>query len=407
MNNATLIRELAVARAEREHRAAGGTGDAPRELVEKHASAIVRDQLEAPVESPERGVRQSNGMQPLNGNLPDDKPVRTGGEVRSFTDTNGRRVRVFAKGQHLADHVENRDGLTRHDIGNALAAMVTGNIQAYGAELRAMGGGVNSAGGILLTDSVSATVIDLARNKARLFQLGATTIEMPTESVRVARLITDPAIGVVAENTAIPMNDAAFDSVNLYARKLACIVPVSRELLEDSANAGEILLQALANSMASTLDTLALTGGSGDGWLGLLNDPQIEETDSIGSPTWDDLLDGIGEIRDLNGEPNGILANPSLWTTLNKLKESTTNAYLRPPAALDNIAKADTLSVPSSMCLIGDFTKVMFGVRGGLVVETSTEAGDSFQKHQTYLKIAMRACSNIAQPHFHKLTGIS
>jgi hypothetical protein len=57
---------------------------------------------------------------------------------------------------------------------------------------------------------------------------------------------------------------------------------------------------------------------------------------------YDFWLDAVGTVRNQNFEPNAFIQAPRSETSLSKLKEATTNAYLRPPAALDGIPRLNT-----------------------------------------------------------------
>ena len=54
---------------------------------------------------------------------------------------------------------------------------------------------------------------------------------------------------------------------------------------------------------------------------------------------YDLLLDAVGAVRANNFEPNAQIQAPRTETSLAKLKEATTNAYLAPPAALADVPR--------------------------------------------------------------------
>jgi len=64
---------------------------------------------------------------------------------------------------------------------------------------------------------------------------------------------------------------------------------------------------------------------------------------------YDFHLDAVGNVRSSNFEPNAQIQAPRTETSLSKLKEATTNAYLRPPAGLDAIRRLNTKQVPISL----------------------------------------------------------
>ena len=77
-------------------------------------------------------------------------------------------------------------------------------------------------------------MIDLARNVARVFQAGAQTIPMENATLRVPRLTQDATGGWYNEAQDIISADGTFDGVTFTARKLAVILAIDNELLEDA-----------------------------------------------------------------------------------------------------------------------------------------------------------------------------
>src|SRR5215204_5419147 len=115
-----------------------------------------------------------------------------------------------------------------------LRGMVLGDWQGAQAEQRAMAEGTIGAGGAMVPISLSARIVDRARNTARVLQAGATTVPMETSQVNLARFSGDPSGAWHSENAAITPADATLEQVSLTAKTLAGIVTVSRELLEDA-----------------------------------------------------------------------------------------------------------------------------------------------------------------------------
>jgi HK97 family phage major capsid protein len=324
----------------------------------------------------------------------------------------GCEHRVFKKGQRLADHFDGPSrGMNLGDVGRGLAAIISGNVAAAQDEVRAMSLGLNTSGGILVTPEVSNLFIDKARDRSELFRLGATMIEMGSEQTRLARLTSDVTTSVTGENEAIGFTDAAFDSVNLNSRKIAGICAISKELAADAQNAPDLIIDSITKSMAQSLDTLALSGsGTGDGWLGILNDPNVTETGSIGAIDYDNLLDSLNLLQE-NFAPGefGMLASSDVWTALSKLKTATELQYLTPPVAISDLLRGRTEKVVNTKAIVGQFDQVIFGMRNnGIQISLSDEAGDSFQKDQIFVKGTLRGDSNLMNAgFFNVLTGIT
>jgi HK97 family phage major capsid protein len=255
-------------------------------------------------------------------------------------------------------------------------------------------------------EQLASTVIDLARAKSRVLQAGAQTLAMQSDSCRIARLASDPTLSAVGELAVIPTSDASFDSILLVARKYGTIVQCSAELLSDSPNAGSVVMDALTNAVSAKIDDLLLNG-DGVNFIGLMGDASIGETGSVGGIQYEDLLLAQWSIRNINGEPNAVILNPKSTYALSILRDVPTGSFLQPPPALSSLAMLDTTRQLDTGMIVGDFSKLIFGVRQSLVIATSDVAGDSFKTDATYIKAVFRADAAIARPHFHRLLGLT
>ncbi len=142
-----------------------------------------------------------------------------------------------------------------------LRGIVTGNWRDADLERKAAGEGSSGAGGVFIPELVSARVIDLARNVARVFQAGAQTIPMENATLRVPRLTQDATLGGwYNEAQDILSADDVFDGVTFTARKLAVILAINNELLEDAPNASATLEMSIAKAAVLALDYAALKG---------------------------------------------------------------------------------------------------------------------------------------------------
>ena len=96
-------------------------------------------------------------------------------------------------------------------LGKMLKGFVTGDWSDAALERKAAGEGSAAGGGIFIPGLVSARVIDLARNIARVFQAGAQTIPMSNATLVVPRLTSDVVGAWTPENTDIISSDGVFE----------------------------------------------------------------------------------------------------------------------------------------------------------------------------------------------------
>jgi len=315
----------------------------------------------------------------------------------------GRAVPVLGKGQRLADIVP---GANEASMGRLITGIVTGQWGGLERE-QALATNNNASGGYLVDDMLSARIIDMSRNKSVLSRLGAQTVVMPTGNVTIARVSSDPDIESKSENSAFTGSEIGFDAITLNSHTLGCVVTLSRELFDDAVNAAAVVEQVLSAKLAQRMDHWFLSGTGSAEPLGVFNNPNVQEISSVGSVVYDDLLDGLEDLEVANASPNGIVMPPALSTVFRKATiASESNHFATPPAAIADLTWLTSNQVPAETIFMADFTQILLGIRQQAMIETSTDAGDSFSKHQVRVKVTFRGDANVEHAdHLLKLTG--
>ncbi len=320
--------------------------------------------------------------------------------VRTLRGIDGREHNIFTRADKLADHVNRvQDGMTLRDMGNAMAAMACGEGHRYREEVRALSEGINTAGGLMVSEELSAQIIDLARAKSVVFEAGAVVIPMQSDTLRLVRVDADASVALAGEGATITESDGSFDSISLTARKLATLTSATNELLADAANAGEVITASLAAGMAVAMDDFILDR--------IFASTQIGTEASVGAIAYADILKARYDVRALNGNPATLVCNPALPYDLSLITEATTNAFMQPPVQLADLRILDTTAVSDDHALLGDFTQCVVGMRKNIELRMSSEAGSAFAKDITYFRCLTRLDANVMQGHFRILAGIS
>jgi HK97 family phage major capsid protein len=242
---------------------------------------------------------------------------------------------------------------------------------------RALAEATIGAGGALVPSPLSSRVIDLARNRTVVFRAGAQTVPMTSQTLALARLTSEGTPAWKTENAAITAADMVFDRVTFTARTLVRLITLSVELFEDADPSSEdVIANSFAGQMAVELDRVALLGtGTAPEPRGVLNQSGITSTahgaNGSNITNYDWWLDAIGAVRAAGFEPNAHVQAPRSSTSLSKLKEATTNAYLAPPTGL--LPMLTTKSVPitvttgtstdTSYVFTADWSNLLVGIR--------------------------------------------
>jgi HK97 family phage major capsid protein len=291
-----------------------------------------------------------------------------------------------------------------------LRGMATGQWDGA-AEERALSEGTLTAGGHLVPTPLSARVIDLARNATRVFQAGAVTVPMTAQTLRVARLTGEGTPAWHAENAALTDADMTFDAVTFTARTLTRLVKLSVELFEDSdPSAEDVIARSFAAQLALELDRVALRGtGTAPEPRGVLNQSGVTITTHGANgaviANYDFWLDAVGAVRNANFEPTAHIQAPRSSTSLSKLKEASTLAYLQPPANM--LPMLPTKQIPINLTVgtstdcsevyTADWTNLMVGIRTDLRIEFLRERYLADNLQYAFL-CYLRADVQLAQP---------
>jgi len=258
---------------------------------------------------------------PSNGDTRIDPKLAT-----EWVGANGRPVTVLNSSQRLSALPSNRiNGVSAEDLslGRWIRGIATGDFKRYcPAELAALGENVNHTGGYLAPGHLSSRVIDLARAKTSVLRAGGITVEMEGETLRMARVKTDPTMQLKTENLAFTGSDPTFDAVQFTAHTIGTFVSISRELAADAPNIDLEVERILSASLAAELDRQALRGtGSGE-LSGLDVDGKVGETTSVGALTWQDLGVALVDIQGNNFEPNAYIISAKRANTLAEIQSS-------------------------------------------------------------------------------------
>jgi HK97 family phage major capsid protein len=323
--------------------------------------------------------------------------VRNGndGHFECWKDERGRSVPVLKNTESFASAVQTGPAPS-FGFGDFVKGMVSpsGNpeIQAALSE----SGGI-STGDVTVPVNLIPQLIDLMRAKTVCIQAGALTVPIESETTNIVRVAADPTPSWRLEAGAVALADPTFERVQFLPKSLAILVKVSRELIEDSVNIHDAILQCFAGAFAVELDRVGLFG------TGVSPQPHgISGTSGVGSVSmgangaaltnYDPFVDAVSALLTANAQmPTAAIVAPRTLTKSAKLKD-TLGQPMRKPDLLANLPFLATTSVPitqtqgtssgiASESIVGDFTQLMFGLRKALRIQLLGERflGDNMQ----------------------------
>lgn len=360
----------------------------------------------ADAESAEHGERTEEGR-----NLTGDNRQLGDGEVRALRPE-----------QRMAEHVKS-DGPPL-SLGRMVRAMITGNWEGADAERRAMGENTGSIGGLFVPASLSANVIDIARNKSVVVPAGALTIPMDTAEMTVVKVLTDPTPYWRKESAAVTESGQTFAPIKLRAQVLACVSRVSLELLEDAPKFSQTVEAAIGAAIALELDRVTLFGAGTSEPRGLVNTDGVNSVSmgtNGGTPDdYDEYLDAIAAIENANGVAGAAIMSPRSKRTLAGLKTgiSSDKTTLTPPADYMALKRLVSNQIPvnltqgsattCSTSFVGDFSQMAIAMRTGLTIEATRTGGTgTFSQMEALIRGYIRCDVAVFRPtHFTKIIGI-
>ena len=193
----------------------------------------------------------------------------------------------------------------------------------------------NSGGGNLVqTNLMAGSMIELLRNKARVFGLGAQMLSGLTGNIDIPRQKAAGQTYWVGEGQTLNQAGAQFDKISMSPKHIGALSVITRNMLLQSTPDIDMLARAdLLTTLALGIDLAALSGtGLNNQPIGIANLPGVNQImgGANGSLlTIDDLIDMETAVADANADSDSMayLCNARTVGALKKLK-STTGEYL-------------------------------------------------------------------------------
>jgi len=346
--------------------------------------------------------------------------------IKSGWESNGRRAflaglqkpeksnLVLKAGDSFADQFKGQypSELEGLNLGLLVRGVVTGEWSGAKLERKAtLSTNLSSAGGFLVPEPLANRLIDLARNRSFVVAAGAGTVPMTSSTLDIAKLLSDPTVAWTAENALIGESDVTFGRASFRANKLACVVRMSSELLEDAANVQTAVENALASAIALELDRTAIVGTGAGQPLGVVNASGVNAVSGVGTlGDFDDFIDAVFACKTYNYNPSAALYSPATGKKLAKLVTGLASdlTKLVPPKDFADLNKFVTNQVGDTVAIVGQWDQYLIGLRSQIRIEVSREADTAFMRDQVLIKAVWRGDGMPLNPRaFAVLSGIS
>lgn len=219
----------------------------------------------------------------------------------------------------------------------------------------------------------------------------ATTHRTGATSFRVPVVESDAVAGWVDEAEEIVPTDVSLDELTITPTKVAGLIPVSRELAEDSSpDAAQLIGRSLSRALVYQLDQAFLGSLPAPAPQGLAS---LQDPTDVGTPLED--LDALLEAKSLiaaaGGTATAIIANPADALALAKLKDAdgSNRNLLDDVATVASLPLIQTQHATAGSLWIVDSSAIHVVVREDINLNTSSDVYFSSDR------IAIRATARI------------
>lgn len=190
-------------------------------------------------------------------------------------------------------------------------------------------------------------------------------------------------------------------------RTIACWVPASRQVLDDSSMLADYIDGNLRDALRLTEDAQLLKGdGQGSNLLGLMNLASAYNRGKAGDSLIDTLRRAITQVQLARGEVSGIVINPALLEVL-ELQKDSQGRYVLNFEVTDSNGRTVIWRVPVVITdavgefefLVGDFVRAArLYDRRQATVEVATEHADFFTRNLVAILCEERVALTIPRP---------
>lgn len=332
----------------------------------------------------------------------------------------GEKVQVLSPEQKIT--VPNQSKYEQKEfsdmsIGKLVKGMATGKWDGAEKEQQVVAANRDGSGGVLIPTPLSNELINMVRAQSVLMTAGARTVPMTSSTLVFAKQTGDIKPHWKKEGAPINETDADFEPVKFEAKTLVGMSDITIELLEDALNIDQVVTQSIVNALALELDRVGLLGAGTDiEPQGIYNRDGIQKQ-AVGKAleNYKEFSKAVTSILSANGTPNGVIYSPRTYGELDALTDAS-GQPLNAPKSYENLThKLTTTQVPNdlgtkddgSFAVVGDFTKLWYGVRTGVTIEVTRVAGDAFSNLKYKIRAYLRAdVQTIHEPHFIILDDI-
>lgn len=296
-------------------------------------------------------------------------------------------LKVLRSAQDFRNHYQ------RGEPPMALSAFMRGvaRMKTTTEATRALSVGTDTAGGYAVPHVVMPEILAALVPASSLLSAGAGIVPLGygAKDYSFAGLDALPVASWRLENGAVAESEPTFRDLIVTPRSLSFVVKISRELMMDGANVESALQQAIAAAFAKEIDRVGLRGlGVSPEPRGLLNTVGINAVTNGAAGAvlagYANLFSAVQAILQADAAmPTAAIMAPRSLVKLGALTD-TTGQPLQVPTMLQGVKLLSTSQIPVNLTVgastdcseiyVGDFSKMIYGMRETLSIQLLDEA---------------------------------
>jgi HK97 family phage major capsid protein len=301
------------------------------------------------------------------------------------------------------DLQKNVDELTAEEKTKAFAhALFT----ADQASLKLLSEGTNADGGFTVPQDFYNKLIMEINEKAVMRPL-VTVIPMKTNVLTIPTGAHGPEVYWTAEGVTKTTTTMDFAQPTITAYKMASIIYLTDELIEDSAfDLVNVLISRFADRVAAEEDKVIINGAGTTQPVGIFVNATVATRACSGNLDFDDIIDLIYDLPAKYRANAKFLVHPTNVKELRKLKDGNSRylwqdaVAIGQPATIYGYPVIENYWCPEGQIAFGDYKEAYWlGDRQKMTVKITNDTETTFTQDKTAIRIVERIGGDVIIPN--------
>lgn len=280
-----------------------------------------------------------------------------------------------------------------------------------GEVLKALSAGESTGGGFLLSEEISAEVVELLKPASVVRSLNPVVVPMASGTLSIPKHTAGSSGGWIGENENVPATQPTFGQVRLTARKYAALVPVSNDLLRRASTSADTMVRDdLVADIASATDLAFIRGDGTAGQPKGLKDWAGATLTANATVNLTNVTDDLGSMLQTLMDNNvrmlrlGWIMEPRTWRYLAMVRDANGNFAFKPEmdrGTLFGFPFRVTTQIPRNLgagsetelyladfadVVIGEATQVLIDASGDTAYHDGSQVVSAFSLDQTVVR---------------------